>query len=578
MSYKNFILGLLLIFGLAPAIQGDTNLFNPGPGLDAEKAFEISAWSEYVSEQAVLIKVRFKIAPGFSLYASKTNLTVMSPGFKSGEVRRSPAKEKNDPFLGKILIYTKEAELSLPVTLKPSLSPGRHIINLKVAYQGCSSTGCFMPTHKTIPVTITLSRDASTQEDLLTRMDTRFGFAGILLVAFLWGILASLTPCVYPMLPISISIIGAGNINGSTWRSFGLACVYVLGLSLTYALFGVLAAFSGSLFGSYANLPIVRIILASIFILLGLSMFDLLSIQMPAFIINRLSSTSASGAGLVGVFLGGVISGVIVGPCVGPLLSAVLLYIATIGSMVQGFLIMWSFALGLGILFLVAGTFSGAMASMPKAGLWMEKIKQFLGLFLIGFSLYYLKPLLNDFFFEILLGLFLITFSTFSGLFEPLTRESSVGQRFSKAWGLLFLIVGCTYVVLAVSNDHQTTLTPKSSINWLTDESTALTTARQLQKPMIIDFSAQWCTACLRLEKETFSNQEVSKVMQNFVCLKIDNTDPDEPVAKQMRTKYNVVGLPTILFLNSKGEIFPDSVKGFVGPKVFLNILTKDKL
>ncbi|MCP4623869.1 MAG: hypothetical protein GY850_10100, partial [bacterium] len=228
------------------------------------------------------------------------------------------------------------------------------------------------------------------------------------------------------MIPVTVSVIGASG-SKSISRSFFLSAVYVLGMSLVYAGFGVAAAWSGSLFGAYSDHMAVRIVVAAVFILMGLSMFDLFYIQMPSTISSRLGGKT--GAGTLGVFLAGGAAGAAVGPCVGPMLVGLLIYIAALGNKVYGFLIMWSFSLGMGILFMLIGTFSGAAAALPKSGIWMERLKYTFGILMFAIALFYIKPVLPLRIFLLLLDAFLVGIGIFIGaVWIAKTKQTGKGK------------------------------------------------------------------------------------------------------------------------------------------------------
>lgn len=405
------------------------------------------------------------------------------------------------------------------------------------------------------------------------RAAARFGIAGVMAAAFLWGFLASLTPCVYPMIPVTVSIIGASN-SGSVFQGFILSLFYVLGMSLTYAVFGVAAAWTGSLFGAYTDHPAIRIIVAGIFLILAIGMFDIFHIQMPSKLASALGRYT--GTGRAGVFLTGAAAGAVAGPCVGPMLVGLLVYIAAIGSKLQGFFIMWSFALGMGLLFLVIGTFSGAASSLPRSGMWMVRLKNFFGLLMLAMSLWYVQPLMPEHIFFLILGGFLIGISVFSGGLEQLTPESGRYERLIKTIAIICLTLGIVYSARFVLGDlvisSQTNVfSEKTGIIWHTDEAAGIELAKSENMPVMIDFSADWCAACKKLDRETFIHPEVVKGAKEFVCIKIDSTDADKPAIKGLHKKYNVIGLPTIIFLNSSGKILPEfTITEFINPADFI--------
>jgi len=543
--------------------------------------------------QSMKVHVRFEIAPRHQIYAKVTSVTpIPAPGFVFREVRTlTPTVEKNDPYLGIIRVYKEKAEFELPVSVDRSVEPGAKTLSVEVGYTGCTEEVCFLPEKKTLEVNFTVvpgtgaaapsqvsadinqksGNNSSLETNPFRKTAEKFGLIGVMAAAFFWGLLASLTPCVYPMIPITVSVIGA-NTAGSIFRGFMLSVCYVLGMSLTYSILGTVAALSGGLFGEYADHPAVRIIVAGVFVILALSMFDFFYIQMPSSISSRLGGRK--GTGPVGIFLTGAAAGMVVGPCVGPMLVGLLIYIAAVGSKIQGFLILWSFALGLGMLFLLIGTFSSVAASLPKAGIWMEKIKHFFGVLMLGAALYYVEPLIPEKTFSLILGIFLIGIGVFIGGLDPLNAESGSWKRLWKAAGIVFLALGIGYAAKFTLNGQMQIPANTAAVKgivWLNDEAAGLSRAAAQNQPMMIDFSAEWCAACKKLERETFIAPEVIQLSESFVCIRIDCTDAAQPEVRRLQKKYGIKGLPTLIFTDSQGNMLPErSVTEFVKPEILL--------
>lgn len=202
--------------------------------------------------------------------------------------------------------------------------------------------------------------------------------------AFAGGLLTGLTPCLYPMVPVTAGVIGTRNVGGSKLRGFTLSLIYVSGMALTYAALGMTAALTGRFFGEIGTSPVSFIIMANVIILLGLGMLDVY--MMPTFSFRGAGRSE----GHAGVFATGIVSGLVAGPCTAPVLGVLLAYVSTTRSLFLGGTLLWVFAFGMGFILLVAGTFSGAMAAMPKSGMWMVKVKKGLGFLMIGLGEYYL--------------------------------------------------------------------------------------------------------------------------------------------------------------------------------------------
>ena len=313
-------------------------------------------------------------------------------------------------------------------------------------------------------------------------------------------------------------------------------------------------------------------------VLLGVSYLGV-----PSFISDRLGTGTRKG--IIGVFVMGLVSGIVASPCIGPALASLLVYIASTGNKFLGFWMLFVFAWGLGVLLIVLGTFSGTIKTLPKSGVWMETVERIFGLLLIGAALYYLRLIISESAFVIILGLFFIITAVFSGGFDRLTHESTNFQRARRAFGLIAFIFGTYFLVghlmikgfilppFSTTTPAQS-VTTQEKINWVVSEEEGLRQARTEGKPAMIDFWASWCAACMEFEKITYADPEVMKELKKFVNIKIDCTNTSDPKIKQLWEKYGIVGLPTIAFINKDGTIVSDkTITGFVDAKEFLHIL-----
>lgn len=612
-----YLLGVLCLCFLA-------GLNSASAQVDPFKISIEKAVREAMPGQSLSVTILFDMPAKHYIYADSLKIepaAVEGISFKKAILPGSV--KKHDKYIGPVQVYNRPISISLPLDIDENAVSGAKTLLFKISYQGCTEALCLMPAEENISADIMVLSDSiktlpaqaqgsgqlvlfkgeetekiSENDKKLQSVDpfqpvveivdepviepqeenpfqnaaASFGLFGVLIAAFAWGFVTSLTPCVYPMIPVTMSVIGAGSA-GNAYRGFLLSVVYVLGMSLIYAMFGLFAAMTGGLFGSNVNHPAVRVIVALVFTVLALSMFDLYYIQVPAFIRNRLDK--AGGSGILGVFITGAVSGAVVSPCVGPMLVSLLVYIATVGDKLQGFLIMWSFSLGLGMLFLMVGTFSGFMASLPKAGSWMETMKHVFGVILLGIALYYIEPLLPENLFWLFTGILLIGTGVFAGAFDQINADSSVRDRLAKVVGIVCLTLGIVYAAsfatdgrLFVSGVKSTSEAKIEKIVWIDDEESGLSRAKLTQQPIMIDFSADWCAACKKLEKETFTHPDVIREAEGLVCIKIDCTDTKDSRVKALQKKYGVHGLPTIVFLTSSGKIMPGrSIMEFIGPE-----------
>jgi len=397
-------------------------------------------------------------------------------------------------------------------------------------------------------------------------------------IAFAGGVLTSLTPCVYPLIPITVSIFGAKQ-SGSRAHAMALSGLYVLGIAVTYSALGASAALTGKAFGTVMQNPWVLGGVAALFLAMAASMFGAFELQLPSSLQARLSAVG--GTGYAGALAMGLVAGLIAAPCTGPVLAAALAFVATKGSVVYGVAIMFAYALGIGLLFFVLGAFS---VSLPKSGPWMDTVKSVFGIALLAMALVYLRDL-----FPPVKALFSATrgaavaaaaaaaagilLGALSGGFE-----GPPGRTIAKGAGVALVALGIFYAV-GVGNARSTS-DAERGIAWLVnDEAAGLARARAEGKPVIIDFWGDWCAACKELDHIAWSDPRVRDEARRFVTIKIDNSsdkmaDPrvSEAVDKVFE-KYGILGQPTVLFIDARGRELPVRVTSAVSAEEMLKWL-----
>ncbi len=393
---------------------------------------------------------------------------------------------------------------------------------------------------------------------------------------FFAGILTSLTPCIFPMIPITLSVLGAQSLKQSRLKSFLLSIFYVLGIATTYACLGVAAAKSGALFGSYLANPWVVGMIAVLFIIMGLSFYGLYDIQMPAFIRTKYGNKTFE-QNYLGAFLTGLVAGIIASPCVGPVLVALLTYVAKTQDLALGFIYMFTYALGMGLIFIVLGTFSGLINKLPKSGPWLKFTKFIFGTTLLLMSIYYLRPILSDSNLLIYAGFILVLISGLNGLFEPFNKKFKYSYA-KKTVALLFLLAGLGFGFKGFLSPPTSGTDPAlATSQWAPYSDEILAAAKAKNQIVMIDFFAEWCEACHQLERQTFSDPQVKSILDDFQLVKVDATKETHEIS-EILAKYNVTGLPYIIFLNGDGALLPDlTLTGYEPPSKFLTRLSNLK-
>jgi thiol:disulfide interchange protein DsbD len=386
--------------------------------------------------------------------------------------------------------------------------------------------------------------------------------------AFVSGFLVSLTPCVYPMVAVTVSVFGA---RQAATRSEGalLSAAFVAGIIAMFVPLGVVAGLTGNLAGAVLQSVWVVSGISALFLVMAAAMFGAFELDIPSSLKNRLAQIG--GTGYVGAFVLGLACGPIAAPCTGPFLTGILAYITKTQSATLGAAAMAAFALGLGVPFFVVGAFA---VQLPKSGKWMVYIKSILGLILVIVALYFLN---NAF------GLFnkiarpspafLATTAAIAlaGLALGAVHKSfegAVGDKVRKGLGIAFTSIGGVLLVVGAA-------TPAHALVW---EHIPATVAREkalgAQRPLIIDFGAAWCGACKELDKHTFSQESVQREAGRFLAVKVDATNDDDPNVEAAMTAFNVKGLPTVVIYDSKGT---EAVRytDFVEADQLLNALKK---
>lgn len=385
------------------------------------------------------------------------------------------------------------------------------------------------------------------------------------LTFFITGLAVNLTPCVYPMLTVTVSLFKPP--QGQQVRlltSFGRAFVYVLGMAVMYSSLGVFAAMTGALFGGILQNKWVVITVAVLMLGLALAMFGVFQIRIPSGLLQKLERLRK--VRFFGLFFAGMFVGIFAAPCIGPPVLVLLTSVADRGNLFLGFLSFFIFSLGLGFPYLVLGTFSGLLKKIPKAGSWLMWVEHAFGVILLGFSFYYFVIAINPEFVKWVLPVTLILGGIYLGFIEKSGKEKPLFVRLKWVAGLTSLIAGISIVT--------SILTPKVSLAWEAYSTDKVAIAAQNKQPAVIDFYADWCIACHELENFVFSNPAVSKELEKFVRLRVDATDMMAPAVQQVLEQYDVFGLPIIVFLDADGQEVEDArVIGYVPPAEFLKSL-----
>ncbi|MGE6165675.1 protein-disulfide reductase DsbD [Aeromonas rivipollensis] len=589
MTLRSLLSPLLLLLSLlvAPAQANSQDLLS-SLGIEAsaqpkflkvDEAFVLES-----EQQGNKLLLTLRLADGYYLY--RHSISVKGDNLAFEPLALPAGTEHEDDFFGKTRVFYQE--LQIPVTLTQVGDSA----SLQISYQGCTDGLCYPPTDKRIPVQpLAATGDAGqtdpadateaptgSQQDRLAAALGSQGFWLSIAAFFALGLGLAFTPCVFPMYPILTGIIAGAGQHLSTRRAFLLSLVYVQGMAVTYTLLGLVVASAGLKFQAALQHPYVLIGLSVMFVLLALSMFGLYTLQLPSSLQTRLSGLSnrQQGGSVVGVAIMGMISGLVCSPCTTAPLSGALIYVAQSGDLWLGGAALYALSLGMGLPLLLLGTSGGKL--LPKAGAWMDVIKQLFGFALLAVPILLLSRLLSDQVATLLwLGwaLLLCGYLYHHNQHRPHSVGKSLGG-FVLLLAMMSLIVVGKDLLLPEPGVKASTGAEAPQfirIKTLDDLKTRLEAARG--KPVLLDLYADWCVACKEFEHKTFSDPAVRARFADMVLLQADVTANDDADV-DLLNGLNVLGLPTLIFFDRDGnEVSGQRVTGFMGPTEFLGQLDK---
>lgn len=400
-------------------------------------------------------------------------------------------------------------------------------------------------------------------------------------LAFVAGIAVSLSPCVYPLIPITIAVFGARQTT--YFRGFTLSLAYVVGMAIFYSGIAFVFSLLGLASGSLMAMPAVVLSIAALGILMAASLLGVFEFAVPASIQTKLSSVG--GSGHLGAFIMGLAAGIIAAPCAGPVLVFILALIAKQGNPLLGAGLMVSYAFGIGLLFLILGTFSQLIARMPKSGRWMEVAHGLLGLGMLVASLYIAVPHLPPLqaFMHLawtgtwaLVALAAVLLGVAMGALHLSFHDDTI-KKIRKTLGLILAtggLLGLVAFSLSPSPASQQQLGEKS-VHWFHQHDAALLAAKKAHKPLMLDFGASWCTACKEIEKNVFPSPQFQKEAQRFVVAHIDATEIDDNM-QALFDKYEIRGLPAVIFFDAQGQQIPQArMNSYSGVEHFMAQMRK---
>ncbi|MGH8726934.1 MAG: protein-disulfide reductase DsbD [Burkholderiales bacterium] len=582
---------LLLAFS-AFAHAEETELLPP------EQAFRFSVRVTGPDE----VIVNYDIAPGYYLYREKFQFEISPQSLALGKPELPAGKVHEDEFFGKVEIYRGELSFRLP--LDRSKDAAQSAV-LSVTSQGCADAGvCYVPSTEKATLLLPASNADATGAEPRSKVDSPppapaggdesgriasflsgnffllgLGFFGI-------GLALAFTPCVFPMIPILSGIIAGQGSKLTRNRAFGLSAAYVLGMALTYALAGIAAGLSGAMLSAALQNAWVLGAFALIFVVLALSMFGFYELQMPAALQSKLSDASGRiTGGFTGALIMGAFSAIIIGPCVTPALAGALLFISQSGDVARGGSALFAMALGMGAPLLAIGTSAGTL--LPKAGPWMDAVKKFFGVLLLGVAIWLISPVIPAVAHMLLWAALLTMSAVYLRALDPLPNPAPGMAKFSKGVGVLALLAGVALLVGALSGGRDV-LQPLSALRSGTREQASHLNFERVKNVaeldsriaaatgrfVMLDFYADWCVACKEMERFTFSDPRVQASLRDVVLLQADVTANSAEDAALLK-RFQLFGPPGIIFYDPRGREVTHRVIGYEPPQKFLQSLAR---
>jgi thiol:disulfide interchange protein DsbD len=383
-------------------------------------------------------------------------------------------------------------------------------------------------------------------------------FPLLILTVFAAGLALNLTPCVYPLIPITVGFF-AQQAKERLGGTLGLAIAYVLGMSVTYSLLGVTAALTGRLFGTALQSPVVIGVIVAIILALAASMFGLWELRVPGWAMRA----SGGRSGGFGALLMGLVVGFVAAPCIGPFVLGLLTFVGQRGDPVFGFILFFTLAMGLGLPYLVLGTFTASVSRLPAAGEWMIGVRKVFGVLLVSLAVYFARSLFPGDAGSVVMGSVLIAGGLYLLVLDRTGHQQAAVDRFMRLVSVVLVVAGISQLPRdgAVAEEH---------LEWLPYEKASVAAAVESGRPVILDFYADWCAPCRELDEKTFSDPRVAGVLSEFARYKVDQTRSN-PVGDRAAMEFKVMGMPTVIVFRDGRELF--RITGFEPPERFLERL-----
>ena len=520
----------------------------------------------------------------------------LTDGVSFGKVYYPEGEIKKFEFaISDLSIYEHQITIITEVELSDQLNPGKITLEGYLDYQACNDKICYLPAREEFEISIELvgkNEIASAvnqeyftdyaslkefgknqrNELFLTRQERQAkkvlekGFFYAMAAFFLFGLALNLTPCVYPVIPITVSYFSAQS-NKNKRDSISKSVLYVVGIAIVFAVLGLLSGLAGKQWGFLFQNPWFVIVVTVIILAMAASMFGAFEIKVPASLLNKFGHSQE---GPVGAFLMGLTVGVVIAPCAAGVLIGLVGLVAKLGIVAEGSLLFFIMGLGLGLPYLILANFSVLLKKMPKSGMWMVWIKKIFGIMLVGVALYFFLPQakhipdLQGYFF----GLLIIFGGVLLGFLDS-------PQDYTKGFKRIKWLIGTAAILFGVYVTGNSIQEKAQDIDWHFYSNEDLNTLLVEGKPLFFDFYADWCAPCKEMDQKTFTVQDVIDLTPKFTMVKVDCTAPNSTVRDFMEG-LQVTGMPTLIFMDNRGNELKELREvGFIEAEIFIGSMDK---
>ncbi|MBN1467007.1 thioredoxin fold domain-containing protein [candidate division KSB1 bacterium] len=467
----------------------------------------------------------------------------------------------------KLSIYDGKVVIVVPVSTSPALELSPQTIKGAVSYQGCTDNVCFAPEEQPFEIVLEVVAPGTavqplhpdyfsqtnsaeekgaeldlTQDERTALQYVEKGMLGAIVTFFVIGLALNLTPCVYPVIPLTVSYFSQR--KKSKGSAFVAALFYQIGIALAFAALGLISGLAGKQWGFLFASPWFVVVIGTIILLMAASLFGAFEITVPSWLLTKVGSSKE---GAIGAFVMGLTAGVVIAPCAAGIIIGLVGLIAKLGLVVKGTILFFVLGLGLGLPYLILATFSGLLGRLPQSGGWMVWIKKVFGFMLIGVAIYFILPQLERVVGK--LGFLVGLTSIIAGFLLGFLEHGMYGKGFNwirKIVGVILIVLGIVWIQGALQ-------AKQSEINWVHYQGQSVDMLLEEEKPIFIDFYADWCAPCKQLDRHTFTDRAVTETAESFIMLKVDCTTPDDATQAFM-DRFRVTGMPTLVFLTKSGD------------------------